>query len=131
MESIRQIIPATGWRVVTVDHDDDEVREEPVVCFALLDPPYPERDDGPEQPVVPMIRDRSYHGITGMGLVDLVLGDTAYWHHQHVEFDETFVGYLSPDEDQTTPWVRESIERVRQCWPDEGQRWPIDLRADR
>jgi hypothetical protein len=61
MTTIRQIMPATGWRAVYVTvRDDDgsvEVREEPVMCFALLDPPYVERNDGPEQPVVPMMQD--------------------------------------------------------------------------
>jgi len=119
MEHIRQIIPATGWRVVTVSHTTDQVREDPVVCFALLDPPYPEREDGPDQPVVPMIRDRGYHGGTGMGMVEIILGDEAYWNDQHEACSETFVGYLSPGEDLTTPWVQHGIERVRKRWLDE------------
>ena len=48
---IRQIMPATGWRVVYVSYDEGEssVIEEPVVCFALLEPPNSEREDGPQE----------------------------------------------------------------------------------
>jgi hypothetical protein len=119
MGHIRQIIPAVGWRVVTVAHGSDEVREEPVVCFAVLDSPYPEREDGPAQPVVPMVRARGHYGDTGMGLFELIVGDEAYWKHQHDEFAETFVGYLSPGEDQTAAWVQQGIERARKRWLDE------------
>jgi hypothetical protein len=118
MDNIRQILPATGWRVVSVSYDAGEcmVREEPVVCFALVEPPYAEREDGPEQPVVPMIRDRGTYPSKGMGTCDLVIGDAAYWDHQQHEFDEAFVGYLGPDEDLTTPWVQEGIDMARKYW---------------
>jgi hypothetical protein len=80
MDNIRQIMPATGWRVVSVSYDAGEctVREEPVVCFALLEPPYAEREDGPEQLVVPMIRDRGTYPSKSMGMCDIVIGDAAY-----------------------------------------------------
>jgi hypothetical protein len=89
------------------------VEEEPVVCFALLDPPYAEREDGPPQPVVPMIRSTGYYGGDILrGMFELVIGDEAYWKNQDEDMGKTFVGYLSPGEDPTTPWVQARIAEI-------------------
>src|SRR5579859_1746065 len=103
--TIRQIMPATGWRAVSVNlHTDNygTVVEEPVVCFALLDPPYAEREDGPEQPVVPMLIDMD----------ELVLADGNYWDNERVSMTRVLVGYLGPGEEQTLPWVEDKIARL-------------------
>jgi hypothetical protein len=117
-QTIRQITPATGWRVVTVFYGDGkfDVREEPVVCFALLDPP----NHGPEQPVVPMVRDRGYYPSKSRGTFDIVLGDANHWDNlAEGGFDEAFVGYLAPGEELTAVWVQNVIAQIRRAvYPD-------------
>jgi hypothetical protein len=108
MTTIRQIMPATGWRAVYVTvRDDDgsvEVREEPVMCFALLDPPYVERNDGPEQPVVPMMQD--------VFPPEFVITDNDWWDNQSEQSERHLVAYLGPGEDQTLPWVQRRIKEL-------------------
>ncbi|SRR6266849_5026513 len=106
-QTIRQIMPATGWRAVYVrldTHDFGTVVEVPVVCFALLDPPYAEREDGPEQPVVPMLMD----------MYELVLADNEYWENERVTMTRALMGYLGPGEEQTLPWVQIRIDAIRE-----------------
>src|ERR1051326_7658206 len=63
--------------------------------FARVDPPST-REDVPEQPVVPMIKERRTWPSKGIGVCDIVLGDWQYWENQRTAMQELFVGYLSP-----------------------------------
>jgi hypothetical protein len=101
--TIRQIMPATGWSAVSVGRRADGFGPivSPIVCFALLEPPYPEPEERLPEIVVPMIMDGD----------EVVLADHHYWQNE-VNNEQWFVGYLGPGEDITQLWVQQEIARI-------------------